>query len=114
MAARGFRGIYDMTVVARQYAALRGVIFSEPAHPFFAGFYGDGFPTTCLTLDGNWYRYVFVGCLPDCVSFHESGFSTDSRGRIAFEAEWDSTTSTPLPDFIRRFGRRAGTSCSWR
>jgi len=110
-----FRGIYDMAAVAREYAALRGVISSEATLPVFAyNLYGDGFPTICLTLDGNWYRYVFVGCLLGCISFQEFGFSTDSRGRIAFEAEWDPTTSTPLPDFIRRFGRRAGTSCSWR
>ncbi len=110
-----FRGIYDMAAVEREYAALRGVISSEPTLPVFAyNLYGDGFPTICLTLDGNWYRYVFVGCDQGCTGFHEFGFSTDSRGGIAFEAEWDSTTSTPLPDFIRRFGRRAGASCSWR
>ena len=111
-----FRGIYDMAAVAREYAALRGVTFSEPDcfYALSAPNYLDGFPTICLTLDGNWYRYVFVGCLLGCISFQEFGFSTDSRGRIAFEAEWDPTTSTPLPDFIRRFGRRAGTSCSWR
>jgi hypothetical protein len=107
-----FRGIYDMAAVAREYVVLRGVIFSEPN-----GLAGDG-PTICLTLDGDWYRYVFDraegDCLAGCISHHEFGFSTDSLGAIAFEAEWDSTTSTPLPDFMRRFGRRAGASCSWR
>jgi hypothetical protein len=107
-----FRGIYDMAAVAREYAALRGVILSEPNR-----LSGDG-PTICLTLDGDWYRYVFDraggDCPAGCTSHHEFGFSTDRLGAIASEAEWDSTTSTPLPDFIRRFGRRAGASCSWR
>ncbi len=106
-----FSGIYDMAEVAREYAALRGVISSEPDGRT------DG-STICLTLDGDWYRYVFDraggDCLSGCITHHEFGFSTDSLGAIASEAEWDSTTSTPLPDFIRRFGRRAGASCSWR
>jgi hypothetical protein len=107
-----FRGIYDMAAVAQEYAALRGVIFSEPN-----GLAGDG-PTICLTLDGDWYRYVFDraggDCLAGCTTHHEFGFSTDSLGAIAFEAEWDSTTSAPLPDFIRRFGRHSVASCNWR
>ena len=39
-------------------------------------------------------------------------FTTDAAGSITPESTWDSTNASPQPDFIRRFGRRAGTSCA--
>jgi len=106
-----FNGIYYMAAVAREYAALSGVAYAEPNSGL-----GNG-STICLTIECDWYRYVFDrtggDCPAGCTSHHEFGFSTDNLGAIAFEGEWDSTTSGAMPDFIRRFGRRAGTSCYW-
>ncbi len=106
-----FPGIYDMGAVGQDYAGLRGVTCAEPN---IIG--GDG-STICLTLEGDWYRYVFDratgDCPAGCTIHHEFGFSTGGAGAINFEAEWDSTTRAVLPDFIRRFGLRAGTSCKW-
>jgi hypothetical protein len=105
-----FRGIYDMSTVAQQYASLSGVRSAEPD-----GIIGDD-STICLTIEGSAYRFVFDraggDCPSGCIDHHESGFTTDAAGSITPESTWDSTNASPQPDFIRRFGRRAGTSCA--
>jgi len=106
-----FDGIYNIPAVARGYAELTGVIYAEP------DFWIGDRSTICLTLEGDRYRFVFDraggDCPAGCTSHHEFGFSTNRSGAITFEAEWDSTSSRGMPDFIGRFGRRAGTSCYW-
>ena len=105
-----FRGIYDMATVAKEYAVLSGVRVAEPN-----GNGGDG-STICLTIEGSKYRYVFDraggDCPAGCTIHHEFGFSTDAAASVTPEAEWDSSAPSPMPDFIRRFGRRAGSSCA--
>lgn len=105
-----FSGIYDMARVAQQYASLGGVRYAEP------DFYVGNGPTICVTIEGSAYRYVFDRADGDCPSgcyiHHEFGFTTDAAGPIIPEGTWDSTKPSPPPDFIRRFGSRAGYSCA--
>lgn len=104
-----FVGIYDMTVVASEFAALGGVSSAEPNWVTSVG----GAATICLTRDGDWYRYVFErasGC--EACGGQLFGFSADAGGVITPEANWDPATPGPLPEFIRRFGPGVGASCA--
>jgi hypothetical protein len=101
-----------MSILAREYAPLRGVISAFPD-----GYIGDN-ASICLTLDGDFYRYVFDraggDCPAGCTTHDDFGFTTDATGGVVFELEWDWNSGTRTPDFIRRFSKGAGTSCTWR
>jgi hypothetical protein len=104
-----FVGIYDMTVVAREFAALGGVSSAEPDRITNIG----GADTICLTRDGVWYRYVFErasGC--EACGGQLFGFSADVGGVVISEANWDPATPAPMPGFIRRFGPGVAASCA--
>lgn len=74
------KGIYELTQVAAQYAALRGI---KSAGPNTGG--GDG-PTICVKREGDLWHYVFDqasgDCLAGCIDHVFTHFTTNAAGAV--------------------------------
>ena len=81
------KGVYDLSIVGGDYAALPGIKSAEPN-----GRVGDG-PTICAKREGDVYHYVFDkawgDCPAGCINHQYSYFTVDDGGTVTKEGEWE-------------------------
>lgn len=91
-------GLYDLTILAPDYAGLPGV---DGAGPNLAG--GDG-PTICAEIDGETYHYVFDDaggdCPAGCTTHDYTYFTVAADGTIERVGSWSNDSAEARPDWV--------------
>jgi hypothetical protein len=97
------KGIYNIELVAEEYAGLPGVTYVE-----FGIWVGDG-PTICLTAEGELHHYVFDDAHGDCPAgcmYHRYVYFTTLPGDPPVRVgEWSTETGYAPPPWIDAYGR---------
>lgn len=98
-----FDGVYDVPVLAADYAALPGVTAAEPN-----GWGADG-SDLCGSIDGATYRYVVRvasgDCPAGCIDEELTLFTSEPGEAPVLRETWNSDDGTPRPAWAAGCGR---------
>ncbi len=94
-----FEEIYNIPLIAKEYAKLPHIEFAGPEH-----FIGDG-DDICLEIEGENHFFIFDegsgDCPSGCIRHIYRGFRVNARGEITSLGAWDTKTKTAKPDWLR-------------
>ncbi len=97
-----FDGIYDLDLLAEEYADLPGIDFAEPDY-----LVGDG-DTVCVTPEPAAWNYVMVvgwgDCPSGCIHRHYHHYATEAPGDAARYSDWSSEDGGDEPMWVRIYG----------
>ena len=97
-----FEGIYNMPLLATEYATLPGVQYAE--RNWMAG----GGSTICGTIDGNTWHIVMVhgygDCPSGCINRDYYYFTTIPGGAPVYVDSWANSSSNQAPSWQQNYG----------
>jgi len=97
-----FQGIYNMQMLAAEYATFPGVSYAE-----HNGMFGGG-STICGSIDGDtWHMVLLHGwgdCPSGCIYREYFYFTTTSTGAPVFQDSWLNSSGTPEPAWRAIYG----------
>ena len=90
-----FEGVYNMPLLASEYATLPGMQYAERN-----GMFGGG-PTICGTIDGDTWHILMVNgygdCPSGCINRDYYYFTTTSGTAPSYIGSWFNSSGTPAP-----------------